>query len=60
MKHTARCVEIARMGIVDNNQATKLLEPGRELVPETDAMALEWLSNGNAACYTPEDCEILR
>jgi hypothetical protein len=59
MRHTACCIEMARLGIADNNLATVTLEPGRELVPETDAMALEWLCNGNAECYQPELCEEL-
>jgi len=57
ISHTDLCVELALMGIMDNNEATRCLEPGRlECTPETREEALAWLANGNASCYTPEDC----
>ncbi|MGH3780533.1 MAG: hypothetical protein ACRDRO_07860 [Pseudonocardiaceae bacterium] len=59
MAHTERCVEMARLGIVTNNLDTQVLEPGRELTPETRAMALEWLGNGNLTCDIPEECQDL-
>lgn len=55
-QHTAACIERAVDQIRENNEATALLEPGRELAAETEDEAREWLANGNAACWTAGDC----
>lgn len=53
--HSARCIELARQAIAENNGWT-LADAETHgvayvaLTPETDAEALEWLGNGNVMC----------
>lgn len=56
MAHTRRCIENAVQMIAENNEATLALEPGRELTPETEEYALQWLEDGNVPCYWNTAC----
>lgn len=53
--HGSHCIELAVMAIAENNAYTAMTEPGRELAPETEATALEWLENGNLSCHYEGD-----
>ena len=56
--HHHSCITSAIDAIADNNGWTLADAPGTlesELVPETEAMAIEWLANGNVECKYRED-----